>query len=189
MSYNVKKPRKPLRPFAGFHIIYYFCTYMKKTIISLMGLLVLVIAASAQEENNVVVNTTQGQVSGIIQEGTKAYLGIPYAKVERFMPPLSVEPWKGIRACDHWGPMVMQQTWGKQLYEDEMSEQNSCVLNVWTTDVNACQPVMLWLHGGGFDSDTSKWHPGMQLLSVSTTVSTSLVPRPLCHQSRLQILG
>ena len=34
MSYNVKKLRKPLRPFAGFHIILYFCTYMKKMIIS-----------------------------------------------------------------------------------------------------------------------------------------------------------
>ena len=27
MSYNVKKLRKPLRPFAGFHIILYFCTF------------------------------------------------------------------------------------------------------------------------------------------------------------------
>ena len=53
MSYNVKKLRKPLRPFAGFHIILYFCTYMKKMIISLMGLLVFAIAASAQEENQI----------------------------------------------------------------------------------------------------------------------------------------
>ena len=181
MSYNVKKPRKPLRPFAGFHIIYYFCTYMKKTIISLMGLLVFAIAASAQEENNVVVNTTLGQVSGIIQEGTMAYLGIPYAKVERFMPPQPVEPWKGIRACNHWGPMVMQQTWGKLLSEDEMSEHNSCVLNVWTTDVNARRPVMLWLHGGGFDSGTSEWDPGMQLAKKDVVV--------VSVNHRLNILG
>jgi para-nitrobenzyl esterase len=181
MSYNVKKPRKPLRPFAGFHIILYFCTYMKKMIISLMGLLVFAIAAPAQEENNVVVNTTLGQVSGIMQEGTMAYLGIPYAKVERFMPPQPVTPWEGIRACDHWGPMVMQQTWGKQLSEDEMSEQNSCVLNVWTTDVNAHRPVMLWLHGGGFDSGTSEWDPGMQLAKKDVVV--------VSVNHRLNILG
>ena len=64
------------------------------------------------------------------------------------------------------------------------------VLVVWSNEGSEKNATgLLWLHGGGFDSDTSKWHPGMQLLSVSTTVSTSLVPRPLCHQSRLQILG
>lgn len=45
-----------------------------------MGLLVFAIAASAQEVNNVVINTTLGQVSGIMQEGTLAYLGIPYGE-------------------------------------------------------------------------------------------------------------
>ena len=74
------------------------------------------------------------------------YLGIPYAKVERCMPPLPVDKWEGVRACDHWGPQAMQQTWGKQLSEDEMSEKSSCVLNVWTTDLKAKKPVMLWLH-------------------------------------------
>ena len=181
MSYNVKKTRKPLHPFAVFHIICYFCANMKKSIISLMGLLVFAIAASAQEVNSTVVNTTLGQVSGIMQEGTMAYLGIPYAKVERFMPPQPVEKWEGVRACDHWGPMVMQQTWGKQLSDDEMSEQNSCVLNVWTTDLTAHKPVMLWLHGGGFDSGTSEWDPGMQLAKKDVVV--------VSINHRLNILG
>jgi para-nitrobenzyl esterase len=152
-----------------------------KTIINLMCMLVFAIATSAQEKTKEVVNTTQGKVCGIIQEGTMAFLGIPYAKVERFMPPQPVEKWEGVRACDHWGPMVMQQTWGKQLSEDEMSEQNSCVLNVWTTDVTDRKPVMLWLHGGGFDSGTSEWDPGMQL------AKTDVVVVSINH--RLNILG
>ena len=152
-----------------------------KTIINLMCMLALAIATTAQEKNNQVVNTTLGQVSGIMQEGTHAFLGIPYAKVERFMPPQPVEKWEGVRACDHWGPMVMQQTWGKQLSEDEMSEQNSCVLNVWTTDLTAHKPVMLWLHGGGFDSGTSEWDPGMQLAKKDVVV--------VSINHRLNILG
>ena len=152
-----------------------------KTIINFMCMLVFAIATSAQEKNKEVVNTTQGKVSGIMQEGTMAYLGIPYAKVERFMPPQPVEKWEGVRACDHWGPMVMQQTWGKQLSEDEMSEQNSCVLNVWTTDLKAHKPVMLWLHGGGFDSGTSEWDPGMQLAKKDVVV--------VSINHRLNILG
>ena len=117
-----------------------------------------------------VVSTVSGNVSGIMQEGSMAYLGISYAKVERCMPPLPVDKWEGVRACDHWGPQAMQQTWGKQLSEDEMSEKNSCVLNVWTTDLKAKKPVMLWLHGGGFDSGTSAWNPGMKLAQKDVVV-------------------
>ena len=131
--------------------------------------------------NNEIVSTTSGLVSGTVQEGTLAYLGIPYAKVERFMPPQPVDKWEGVRACDHWGPQVMQQTWGRQLTEEEMSEKNSCVLNVWTTDVQAKKPVMLWLHGGGFDSGTSAWDPGMQLAKKDVVV--------VSINHRLNILG
>ena len=144
-------------------INHYHPTIMRKPTLILIGLLMTAMTASAQEENKQVINTTSGLVSGIIQEGTMAYLGIPYAKVERFMPPLPVEKWEGTRACDHWGPQAMQQTWGKQLSEEEMSEKNSCVLNVWTMDTKGHKPVMVWLHGGGFDSGTSAWDPGMQL--------------------------
>ena len=128
-----------------------------------------------------VVSTVSGNVSGIMQEGSMAYLGIPYAKVERCMPPLPVDKWEGVRACDHWGPQAMQQTWGKQLSEDEMSEKSSCVLNVWTTDLKAKNPVMLWLHGGGFDSGTSAWNPGMKLAQKDVVV--------VSVNHRLNILG
>lgn len=110
-----------------------------------------------------------------------AFLGIPYAKVERFMPPLPVDRWDTVRVCDHWGPQVMQQTNGRQLSEAEMSEKNSCVLNVWTTNRKAKKPVMLWIHGGGFDSGTSAWNPGMGL-AKKDVVAVSL-------NHRLNILG
>ncbi len=128
-----------------------------------------------------VVDTTNGKVSGFDHEGSMAFLGIPYAKVERFMPPLPVDKWEDVRRCDHWGPQVMQQTGGRKLSEDEMSEKNSCVLNVWTTDLKAHKPVMLWIHGGGFDSGTSAWNPGMQLAKKDVVVVS------LNH--RLNILG
>jgi para-nitrobenzyl esterase len=64
--------------------------------------------------------------------------------------------------------------------DDEMSEQ-CCVLNVWTTDVKAKKPVMFWLHGGGFDSGTSAWDPGMQLAKKDVVV--------VSINHRLNILG
>ena len=123
---------------------------MKRMVLSLLSLLFATGLAMAQEGSTAVVSTKSGKVSGIIQEGTMAYLGIPYAKVERFMPPQPVKKWSGIRKCDHWGPMTMQQQ-NRPMTEDQMSEQ-CCVLNVWTTDVKAKKPVMFWLHGGGFET-------------------------------------
>ena len=137
------------------------------------------------QQDPMVVRTESGLVQGINQEGTTGFLGIPYAKVERFMPPKPVDKWKGIRVCDHWGPQAMQNTWGRKLSEAEMSEQ-CCVLNVWInstlhTPHSSLKPVMLWLHGGGFDSGTSAWNPGMQLAKKDVVV--------VSVNHRLNILG
>lgn len=121
-----------------------------------------------QKSDSKIVRIDAGLVKGFDQEGTEAFLGIPYAKVERFMPPQPVEPWDSVMLCDHWGPQAMQNT-GRDLPESEMSE-NCCVLNVWTTDRSARKPVMLWLHGGGFDSGTSAWNPGMGLAKNDVVV-------------------
>ena len=151
---------------------------MKKPSLILTVLLMTFTMASAQE-NKEIINTTCGPVSGIIQEGTMAWLGIPYAKVERFMPPQPVKKWKSVRKCDKWGPMTMQQQ-SRPMTEEQMSE-NCCVLNVWTTDVKAKKPVMFWLHGGGFDSGTSEWDPGMCLAKKDVVV--------VSINHRLNILG
>ena len=159
---------------------------MKPRTIVLSALLIGISMADAQPKTPVV-NTKQGAVEGIVQEGTMAYLGIPYAKVERFMPPQPVKKWSGVRKCDHWGPMTMQQT-NRPMTEEQMSE-NCCVLNVWTTDIpsptikspTTLKPVMFWLHGGGFDSGTSEWDPGMCLAKKDVVV--------VSINHRLNILG
>ena len=144
-----------------------------------MTAMLLSLASMAQTNDPMVVSTKSGLVKGIDQEGSMAFLGIPYAKVERFMPPQPVKKWKGIRNCDHWGPMTMQQT-NRPMTEEQMSE-NCCVLNVWTTDLKAKKPVMFWLHGGGFDSGTSEWDPGMCLAKKDVVV--------VSINHRLNILG
>ena len=141
--------------------------------------MLLTMGCMAQQQDKMVVRTTSGLVKGIDQEGSMGFLGIPYAQVERFMPPKPVKKWKGVRVCDKWGPMTMQQT-NRPMTEDQMSEQ-CCVLNVWTTDLKAKKPVMFWLHGGGFDSGTSEWDPGMCLAKKDVVV--------VSINHRLNILG
>ena len=154
---------------------------MNSKILSLFILLDLYMSAINVDENDpYIVRIKSGLIKGFDQEGTMAFLGIPYAKIERFMPPLPVDNWDDIKICDHWGPQVMQNT-DKELTEEEMSEKNSCVINVWTTDKKSKKPVMLWIHGGGFDSGTSAWDPGMALAKKDVVVVS------LNH--RLNILG
>lgn len=155
--------------------IFYVCSAMIT-----MATLMTPSDAYAQKTKKNIVKIESGLVQGIEQEGTQAFLGIPYAKVERFMPPMPAERWDTIMVCDHWGPQAMQNVGDKEMSEAEMSE-NSCVLNVWTTDMKGKKPVMLWLHGGGFDSGTSAWDPGMGLAKKDVVV--------VSINHRLNILG
>lgn len=154
---------------------------MKKLLLFLCLTLSFTMSVMAQKaKKNYTVRIESGLVQGFAQEGTEAYLGIPYAKVERFMPPQPVEPWDSVMMCNHWGPQAMQNVGNRKMTEKEMSE-NSCVLNVWTTDRKAKKPVMLWLHGGGFDSGTSAWNPGMGLAKKDVVL--------VSINHRLNILG
>ena len=144
--------------------------------------LLFVMGGMAQNDAQVVVSTESGLVKGFDHEGSMGFLGIPYAKVERFMPPQPVAKWDTIRVCDHWGPQAMQilsplQGGGIKAGGSEQC----CVLNVWTTDTKAKKPVMVWLHGGGFDSGTSAWDPGMKLAQRDVVV--------VSVNHRLNILG
>lgn len=147
----------------------------------LFVLVVLMCNGALCQTDNSVVSTRTGLVKGFMQEGTMAFLGIPYARVERFMPPMPVAKWQGVRECTQWGPQAMQPTPGRQMKESEMSERNSCVLNVWTTDTKKTKPVMVWLHGGGFEFGSSTWNPGMQLAKKDVVV--------VSINHRLNILG
>ena len=111
-----------------------------------------------------VVATTAGDVRGYRSGGIYTYKGIPYAKAERFMAPTSPEPWQDVRFMGYYGAtcpldfepiaargnglamFALKNDWG---YPNE-----DCLsLNVWTKSVNdqAKRPVMVWIHGGGYE--------------------------------------
>src|SRR5574344_2564969 len=146
---------------------------MKRFLISAIAAIFII---GCQAGNPYVVKTTNGQVCGFDEEGTMAFKGIPYAKAERCMPPMPVEKWDTVLMCNQWGPQSFQN--GRI---QAGSSEECCVLNVWTTDTKAKKPVMFWCHGGGFDSGTSAWNPGMGLAKKDVVVVS------LNH--RLNIIG
>lgn len=48
--------------------------------------------------------TENGKVAGYVDGNVYVFKGIPYAKAERFMPPVPADNWEGIRSCRYYGP-------------------------------------------------------------------------------------
>ena len=117
---------------------------------------------TVNQNTNTIATTESGKIQGFIQDEIYTYLGVPYARAERFMAPKKVEKWNGIKQTVTFGTyfsqgesMVSSGGWfaGPKL---EMSE-NSHNLNIWTPGIKdgKKRPVMVWLHGGGFRNGSS----------------------------------
>lgn len=122
-------------------------------------------------DKGAIVETSAGKVRGYTHSGIYTFKGIPYAASTggdmRFMPPGKVTPWTGIRSSLQYG-FVSPQGGSMGPAGDEMAflaswdrglqgEDCLCV-NVWIENINdhGKRPVMVWLHGGGFQTGSSQ---------------------------------
>ena len=151
-----------------------------------------IIATNAQG----VVHTTSGQVAGYIENDIYIYKGIPYAKAERFMPPMAPDAWEGIRSSRAYGPTCPQ---AKRMgwYSDESAfsfnwddgfPDDDCLrVNVWTPGVDdgKKRPVMVWLHGGGYAAGSGQELPSYDGTNMAKEHDVVVVT--LNH--RLNVLG
>lgn len=87
----------------------------------------------------------------------RSYKGIPYAAPPlgelRWKPPQPTQPWKGIRVAKDFLPICPQP----QLMVGERQSEDCLGLNIWTPARSASEklPVMVWIHGGGFQVGAS----------------------------------
>ncbi len=153
---------------------------MHKLLLALpLGLLVLLACgqgAWAGQSNSGALRIDSGPISGTAHDDVRTYLGIPYAAppvgVLRWRPPQPVAAWKEVRPCTEFGPACPQpkQKEGGKYSEDCLS------LNVWTPagKTGAHLPVMVWIHGGGFNfgaSSLAEYH-GANLARQGVVVVT-----------------
>ena len=104
------------------------------------------------------VDTRAGRLRGFLEDDIYNFRGVTYAHAERFLPAQPVEPWEGVRPATDYGYTCPQMSPARLMGElmnphRFWPEDEDCLnLNIWTRtlDSNARQPVMVWLHGGGY---------------------------------------
>lgn len=116
--------------------------------------------------------TTHGPVQGRTRDGVHLFRGIPYGAptsgAGRFAPPAPPEPWTEVLACTRPGPAAPQNPsiLETALGVDGLTFDEDCLrLNVFSADLEGSAPVMVWFHGGGFETGTASmtWYDGARL--------------------------
>ena len=140
-----------------------------------------------------VAQTPLGKLRGVKTEDAYIFRGIRYASARRFHMPEPAQPWEGIRDAIIYGFVCPEIT--TPVPHDQFTvphvfypQHEDCqYLNVWTQhlDQDACRPVMVWLHGGGYASGSGIEHyayDGEELSKAQDVVVVTL-------NHRLNVLG
>lgn len=127
-----------------------------------------------------VVEIENGKIDGAFMEtrfGDKfhAFLKIPFAEPPtgelRFQAPVPKSSWTGILNCTSYGPICMQPNlWGRSdIFEDCLH------LNVFTKNADQLTdplPVIVFIHGGGFETGSAIEHGPEYLMERDVVVVT-----------------
>jgi para-nitrobenzyl esterase len=128
--------------------------------------------------------TVRGTTSLADGRDVSCFLGIPYAGSpagkRRFLPPVPVAGWAGMRDCTVVGPAAPQnpETPAPPGRKPRTWSESECLnLNVWTPGLaGSGLPVMVWIHGGAYVSGSGSdgMYDGGNLAGASGAVVVTI---------------
>eukprot|EP01126_Amoeba_proteus_P004144 TRINITY_DN11405_c0_g2_i2.p1 TRINITY_DN11405_c0_g2~~TRINITY_DN11405_c0_g2_i2.p1 ORF type:complete len:533 (+),score=99.92 TRINITY_DN11405_c0_g2_i2:34-1632(+) len=132
---------------------------------------------SAVRSNDTLVSTTSGEVEGFWKTPScLAFYGIPYAEPPigplRFNPPQKVTPWSGVRSATNFSSPCIQPN----ISLPGPGSEDCLYLNVYVPVVKnqILLPVMIWIHGGGFQVGAGSSYDGSELATKGGVVVVTL---------------
>ncbi|HLH78054.1 MAG TPA: carboxylesterase/lipase family protein [Candidatus Binataceae bacterium] len=113
-----------------------------------------------------IVTTSCGKLEGEEQKGLFLFKGVPFARPPvdglRWLPPQPPQPWSGIRSARNFASVAPQNSTSVDpdvdlvLNHPGPQSEDCLYLNVWSPGLDrARRPVMVWIHGGGFERGSS----------------------------------
>ncbi|XP_064649307.1 neuroligin-3-like [Lineus longissimus] len=119
-------------------------------------------------------------IPGKQTDAVDVFLGVPYARsptgARRFMDPVPIDPWPGIRHANHFPPMCVQSNvnaWFTDVVgvpKFRMSE-DCLYLNIYAPyEPEATHPVMVYFHGGSNKIGSGNYFDGTVLAMMGVVV-------------------
>lgn len=143
--------------------------------LALLAALAVPALASAQP-----VRTASGIVEGTAIGNVRVFKGLPYAAPPvgalRWRDPQPAPSWTGVRKADTFGAQCVQAPVFGDIVFDRPASEDCLYLNVWTparADTERL-PVMVWIHGGGYQAGASHEprHDGLALARKGVVLVT-----------------
>ena len=134
---------------------------MKKLLTIVLTFCALMAAATVQGQPLLKTHVETGDVEGVLDGELAVYKAIPYAQPpvgnQRWKAPQPAKSWEGVRVCDEFGPMPPQPT--RPGRTADMMNEDCLYLGIVTPAkaANDRLPVLVWIHGGGFQTE---WYGG-----------------------------
>ena len=118
-----------------------------------------------RSDETTTVETAKGKIKGFFCDDLYIFKGIPYARAERFCKPRALDPWEGELDATSFGyvcPLLTQERPSGELLVPHrywLMDEDCQNLNVWTPGLDdQKRPVLVWIHGGGFESGSAIEH-------------------------------
>lgn len=122
------------------------------------------------------ITSKYGVLEGAANEetGTLHWLGVPYAQPPigdlRWQVPQEPQPWEDVKQATDYAPVCLQLSGGKTTGSEDCLN-----LNIWRPATDSSKlPVLLFVHGGGNMTGSSKEFPGDVLAANTNSIIISI---------------